>query len=402
MSPGDSGQMKKWIALIAVVIAGCGGQEGAPQGETTRGVTADEIVIGTHTDLSGGLAILGVPITIGQRMRYEEANDAGGIHGRKIRLVAEDSQYQMPIAVKATNKLLNVDNIFLMVGSMGTPMNIALMPRMFEAGVPSLFPVTAATQMYEPLHPMKFAYFVSYRDQIRGAMAHLIKQHDYGKVCAQVLANDYGGEVEVGYRQVVEEHGLESVYLGRHKAGETDFVGTVTAIKNSGCELLALGPLVKDAILIYTAARDAGWDAPIVSNMVPYVPEVAAAADGAMDGFYVAASYYFPDFETERAAGSWAGDWSGRYMEKYGEEPAPQTVVGYVMGDLVVSALQAAGPDPTVDKVLAALETVDYYEDPFGGPSLSFSPTKHQGGDYLYLYQVIDGKWQVVEQKLPY
>ena len=72
------------------------------------------------------------------------------------------------------------------------------------------------------------------------------------------------------------------------------------------------------------------------------------------------------------------------------------------MGDLVVSALQAAGPDPTVDKVLAALETVDYYEDPFGGPSLSFSPTKHQGGDYLYLYQVRDGKWEIVEKNLPY
>ncbi len=54
----------------------------------------------------------------------------------------------MPNSVKATNKLLCVDNIFMMVGAMGTPMNIAVMPRMFEAGVPNLFPISVAVQMY--------------------------------------------------------------------------------------------------------------------------------------------------------------------------------------------------------------------------------------------------------------
>ena len=391
--------MKRAILFAVVVLGACGD---APTGDGPRGITDTEIVLGTHTDLSGGLAILGVPITNGQRMRYEQANDAGGVHGRKIRLVSEDTQYQMPNAVKATNKLLNVDDIFLMVGSMGTPMNIALMPRMFEANVPSLFPTTAAVQMHEPLHPMKFAYYVSYRDQIRGGMAYLVEKHGYSKVCAQVLANDYGEEAKHGYEMAADEHGLESVYVGSHKATETDFIGTVTAIKNSGCEMLVLGPLIKDAILIYTAARDAGWDAPIIANMVPYVPEVAAAADGAMEGFYTVASYYFPYFEDELEKGGWVAEWVSEYRERFGEMPAPQTVTGYLVGDLVVRALDAAGPQPTVEKVLAALEGIDSYEDPFGGPSLSFSPTKHQGGDFLNLYQVQDGKWVIVEKDLPY
>ena len=163
--------MKKIIGFLALALAACGGSEEGPANDLPRGVTDDTILIGTHTDLSGVLAIWGVPATNGQRMRYEEANAEGGIHGRKIQLIAEDTQYQMPMAVKATNKLLNLDNIFLMVGAMGTPMNIALMPRMFAANVPSLFPITAAVQMYEPLHPMKFSYFVSYRDQIRGGMS---------------------------------------------------------------------------------------------------------------------------------------------------------------------------------------------------------------------------------------
>ncbi|MGI9222615.1 MAG: ABC transporter substrate-binding protein, partial [Woeseiaceae bacterium] len=113
--------MKKLIGLAAMALAACGGGEQVAENAGPRGVTADKIVIGSHTDLSGGLAIWGVPMTNGQRMRYEEANAAGGIHGRQIELIVEDTQYQMPLAIKATNKLLNVDDIFLMAGSMGTP-----------------------------------------------------------------------------------------------------------------------------------------------------------------------------------------------------------------------------------------------------------------------------------------
>jgi len=109
-----------------------------------------------------------------------------------------------------------------------------------------------------------------------------------------------------------------------------------------------------------------------------------------------------PDFDVEVEAGTWVGKWSERYLETYGEAPAPQAVIGYVIGDLIVRSLEQAGPDITLEKVLAALETIDAYEDPFGGPTLSFSPTKHQGGDYLNLYQVSDGKWVTVEEKISF
>ena len=393
--------MKKFALLIPLFLLGCGSDEPKDAGSDVRGVTDATIVIGSHTDMSGGLAIWGVPSSSGARMRFDEANAAGGIHGRMIRFIVEDSQYQMPIAVKATNKLINVDNIFLMLGSMGTPMNIALMPRMFEANVPSIFPLTAGVQMHEPLHPMKFNYFVSYRDQIRGGMKYMVEKHGMSKVCVQTVANDYGHENAVGFEQAVEELGLEVVYEGTHKTTETDFIGTITAIKNSGCEMLVLGPLVKDTILLYSAARDAGWEAPIISNMVSYVPEVATS-DGGTEGLYAAASFFVPDFDAEIAAQSWVGEWAVRYSERFGDRPAPQSVIGYMQADLVVQALETAGPDLTLDKFLSGLENISKYEDPFGGPTLSFSPTKHQGGDYLMFYQVRGGKWEVVERNMPF
>jgi branched-chain amino acid transport system substrate-binding protein len=101
-------------------------------------------------------------------------------------------------------------------------------------------------------------------------------------------------------------------------------------------------------------------------------------------------------------ADSWIGQWYARYLELFDEEPAAQSIIGYVIADLTVRALEAAGPEVTVQKVLAALERIENYEDPFGGPSLTFSPTKHQGGDYLYLYEVVNSSWQVAEERIPF
>jgi len=387
------------LALAAFMLSACGGEP--PDSGLPRGVTADTIKVGSHTDLSGGLAIWGVPTTNGIRQRFGELAEAGGVHGRTIEFVVEDSQYQVPLAVRATNKLINVDDIFVMLGAMGTPHNNAVFDSMFEANVPSIFPLTAAVSMYEPLHPMKFSFFVSYRDQIRGGMRYLVEKNGFKKVCVQSLATDYGAEVVIGFAESVAENDLEVVYEGRHKLSETDFTGTVTGIKNSGCEMLVLGPFIKDTIQLYTAARDAGWQGTILANMVPYVPEIPAAADGGMEGLYAAAPFFIPDFSAA-IDDEWVAGWHSDYVEKFGEEPAPQSVMGYAMADLLIRSLDAAGRDVTVEKMLTALEGIAHYDNPFGGPTMSFSPQKHMAGDYLNLYQVKDQKWTTVAKSLPY
>ena len=86
----------------------------------------------------------------------------------------------------------------------------------------------------------------------------------------------------------------------------------------------------------------------------------------------------------------------------FGEAPNIQAQVGYVTTDLMIRAMEAAGRDLTVDGLLAELEKIQNYEDPFGGPSLSFGPEKHQGSDSLYLSQVVNGEWKIVDRELPY
>ena len=124
--------MKKLLLLaVAGALGGCGPTDQSTQGEApgveaapavaVDGVTDTEVVFGTHTDLSGAIAIWGVGVLNGARMRFDEVNEVGGVHGREIRYIVEDTQYQVPRAIQAANKLIHRDKIFAMLMAVGTP-----------------------------------------------------------------------------------------------------------------------------------------------------------------------------------------------------------------------------------------------------------------------------------------
>ena len=128
-----------------------------------------------HTDLSGVAATYGVSSSNGVKMRFDEVNEAGGINGRKIKVIVEDQAYQVPKAVQACNKLINRDKVFAFVAPLGTPMNNACFKDQFAAGVPNLFPLSAARSMYEPYERLKFYGAASYVDQIRSGIEYFVK-----------------------------------------------------------------------------------------------------------------------------------------------------------------------------------------------------------------------------------
>ena len=86
-------------------------------------MTDTEIIIGTATDLSGVTAVQGVNSADAIRLAFDELNAAGGVNGRKIHYIVEDTQYQVPRAVQAINKLINNDGVFFTIEDGGTPMN---------------------------------------------------------------------------------------------------------------------------------------------------------------------------------------------------------------------------------------------------------------------------------------
>ena len=159
------------VATAALLVLGSGAFA-----ETQRGVTDTEILVGTITDLSGVTAVQGVNNANAVRLAFDEVNEKGGINGRKIRYIVEDSQYQVPRAVQAINKLLNNDGVFFTIEDGGTPMNNATFPMAIEKNVPKLLPLSAARSMFEPFHKLKFSQYSSYVDQMRAGVKYFVEQ----------------------------------------------------------------------------------------------------------------------------------------------------------------------------------------------------------------------------------
>jgi len=127
----------------------------------SQGVSKNEILVGTIQDLSGPLAAFGKALRQGMLLRIEEINEQGGVHGRKLKLVAEDSGYDPKRAVLAAQKLVNQDKVFIVAGHIGTAQNMAAMPVQFEKNVVNFLPVTAAREMYEPFNRLKYSFAVN-------------------------------------------------------------------------------------------------------------------------------------------------------------------------------------------------------------------------------------------------
>ena len=368
------------VAAVALTVP-------ATAGENAR-VTDNEIVIGTYTDLSGVTAMWGVNNTNAWRMVFDEANAEGGIHGRKIRYVVEDMQYQVPRAVQAANKLINRDNVFIMVANGGTPMNNATMPEQIAKGVPNIFPLTAARSMYYPLNHMKFGYAASYYDMERAGVKLFAEKYGKKAICAMSQDTDFGRDVMDGARDQLKAMNMQLVAETMHKPTDTDFSASVAKLHDAKCDLVLLGTIVRDTVQIVSAIRKIGLERGHPRQHRDLRQSVADVPGGVTEGIYTTTSVIFAQPDDPRPA---VREFATKYEKMFGHAPNFAAEVGYSAAQLVVQALQKAGRDLTADSYIAALESIQGYNDIFGSPTMSFSATKHQGSNEAFLAQVKSG-----------
>ena len=213
--------------------------------ETQRGVTDNEILIGTITDLSGVTAVQGVNNANAVRLAFDDVNAQGGINGRKIRYIVEDSQYQVPRAVQAINKLINSDGVFMTIENGGTPMNNAIYPMAIEKNMLNLLPLSAARSMYEPFNKLKFSQYSSYVDEMRAGVNYFVEQRGKKTICAMYQDTDFGKDVFAGAQLQAEAMGMKIVATTAHKPTDTDFSAAIAKLREANCDLIAMGTIVE-------------------------------------------------------------------------------------------------------------------------------------------------------------
>jgi branched-chain amino acid transport system substrate-binding protein len=384
--------MPGWLPIVA-----CGLliTMSAAHAADVRGVTDSEIVIGTITDLSGVTAVQGVNNSDAVRMAFDEANEKGGINGRKIKYIVEDNQYQVPRAVQAMNKLLNNDNVFATIDDGGTPMNDANMPTQFAKNVPNMFPLTSARSMYEPYNKLKFAQFASYYDQMRSAVKYFAEKKGRKAFCVTYQDSDFGKDVLAGVVAETQARGLKVVETTAHRPTDTDFNAPMTKLHDAGCDVVLMGTIVRDTNIIVQTARKMNWNVDLVGQFAAYDTAVASLPGGATEGFYcmTPALYAYPDDPRPDVQ-----DFAKRYKARYGRDPNFHGEVGYTAAQMVLIGLKNAGKDLNVDSFVKAMEGIHNYKDIFGS-ELSFGPEQHHGSTRSFLTVVKNGRWVAVEQE---
>ena len=384
--------MKQVLSFAAALLALAGASS---QAQTSQGVSKNEIVLGSIQDLSGPIAGFGKQVRQGMLLRVDELNEQGGINGRKIRLLIEDSAYDPKKAVLAAQKLVNQDKIFAMVAHIGTPTNNAAMPVQFEKNVINFFPVTAAREMTEPVHKLKFAGGSSYYDQMRVALPRLIKDKGAKKICTIYQDDEFGLEVFRGAEAGLKAVGMDFTEKTTYKRGATDFSSQVARMKAANCELVVLGTIIRETIGTIAEGRKTGFNPAYLGSSATYTDLIHKLGKKAMDGLYATHTVQHPYMDEVSPKIAF---WAKKYQTKFGDDPTVFSVYGYSAIDTFIQAAQKAGPNLSTDSFIKAMESLTFPPDMFGSAELTFGPAKRAGSNMTRMSQLQDERWKPVTE----
>jgi branched-chain amino acid transport system substrate-binding protein len=381
--------MKTRLTLMAAALALSAGAAFAQ----SQGVTKNEIVLGSIQDLSGPIAGFGKQVRMGMMLRVDEANEQGGVNGRKLRLLVEDSAYDPRKAVLAAQKLVNQDKIFAMVGHIGTAQNMAAMPVQFQKNVINFFPVTAARQMYEPFHRLKYSFAATYYDQMKMVVPKLVKEKGAKRVCAMYQDDEFGLEVFRGAEDGLKAMGAQMTDSTTFKRGATDFASQMQKLAASQCDLVVMGTLIRETIGGIATARRLGFNPTFVGSSGAYTDLIHKLGGAAMNGFYAAMSVQHPYLDE---ASQPLRFWANKYKTKFNEDPTVFSAYGYSVIDAFIRAAGKTGGNLSTDTFIKAMDSLTIAPDIFGSAEMTFSPTKRLGSNATRLSQLQDNRWKVV------
>jgi ABC-type branched-subunit amino acid transport system substrate-binding protein len=371
---------------------------------TNKGISATEIVIGSHQDLSGPIKGWGTGAANGLKMAADEINAAGGINGRKIRLIIEDSGYDPKKAVLATQKLVEKDEIFALVGALGSPTVLAAQDIVLDAGVLQLFPLTAAEFTYrmdasKPQERLKFSNNVPYVESTAAATKWMVETNGFKAPCALHQDDEFGKSVLDGFVKYTTDARIKVPAITSYKRGAADFSSQVARMKADGCDFIVLGTVIRETIGVIGEAKKLGWNVPMMTSIASNVQEIPLLGKELVEGLFSASQFEQPyeDTASERVKG-----WLASYRKQFGTEPSGTAIIGYNAMATFAHYAKLAGPNLNGKSMLDALEGGSEYKSIFNTAPAKFSKANHLATTVTAVQQIKGGRWVNAKTGLQY
>lgn len=378
-------------ALLAAAL--CAGTAASAE----DGVTKDTVTIGGMGPMTGPLAMLVRPALHGVEAVFQEVNDAGGIHGRKLVYVTEDDECQPSKGVGAVKKLIHEVKPFMIVGGGCSNASIAQRPEIIEAKIPWLIVASTADKLTEPAHPYIYTSQLAAWMEVYGLLQHAI---DKGKTKIGVIwQGDAWGIARIEpMREALKSKGITPVVVEEVAIEPTDLTPTVLKMQQAGADAVILLLFPKAGIPYLRDAFKFGYK-PLTVGASP-LAEIDVMAKG------VGSEDAMENFRAVSPAGYSADDprvsnWKVVIDKRYPKDRFSIVhMFGISAGQLVVEALRRAGPDLTRERLLEVLSDIDYQTDTYAGP-MSCKPDDHQCHKTLGIFALKDGKVTAVDKATP-
>jgi branched-chain amino acid transport system substrate-binding protein len=365
---------RSWLCLLGAAFACCLNTHGHAE----DGVSKDSILFGQVAALNGPAQALGQGMREGILAAFEEANRAGGINGRKLELKSIDDGYEPEKTIEATNKAINDDKVFALVGAVGTPTSKAGQPIATAAKVPFIGPFTGAEFLRNPFNRYVVNIRASYFQETEAWVEHLT--NDLGVTRIAILYQDdaFGLAGLAGVKKAMEKRNLSLVAEGTFKRNTTAIKSALLEImKGQPQAVVTVGPYKPIAAFI-KLARQLKVDATFVA--ISFVGSDSLAQELGSEGAGVVVSQVVP-FPGDKSLPVVASYQSALAAVNEKSKPGFVSLEGYLAGRLIVEAIKRIPGEPTREAFLDVIE-----REPFdlGGMKLTFSATQNQGSTRVY------------------
>jgi len=407
MLPG----LRRRFLLAAILLAGllllsCGGEEKAaetpvstqpagaatPGAEKVPGVTDTEILLGTHMPISQTPAAAYAPIADGMRAYFEYVNAQGGVHGRKIKLLVGDDHFNPADAVEVVRKLVEQDGVFAMVGNLGDAPHAAVWKYLEENGVPDMFISGGLDKWTDPLVRTRFQGNPNYGTEGRMLAKYLVENYD-GKKLGLLLENDeFGENGKKAILEGIEGSDIEVVAEERYETTQWDVTAQTQRLKAANPDVIVAYAVPPPAASLVKVAREVlNWDVPIVVTGVVITDifiQLAGPqnAEGVVSVVFGQQIYQTDDPGVQRHI---------QIMKEFGNGVPESnfTLYGAFIGEMMVEALENAGPDLTRDSLIEGAEAIRDWCCSLCPMPVNMSPTDHRPTEMEVYNRVENGKW---------
>ena len=363
---------------------------------STSGVTPNEIVIGSSLALGGHASFLGTQYLHGAMCLIKEINSGGGIHHRRIRVIAYDDGYDPPRCVANTEKLIHKDKVFSLFCYVGTPTTVKIIDIVEENKIPLLGLFTGADKLRFPFRHYIFNVRSSYYQETNAVVRYFVEEKGLRRIAVFYQYDDYGFDGLKGTQIALQKYDLSPVATASFIRGTLDIEDALDKIQASRAQAVIMIGTYSPCAKFIKEARARQYN-PLFHNVSFVGPDKLVQELGdAGEGVLITQVVPPP---TERILLPATEQYS-RLLGKYYPQDQPNFVSfeGFINARVLIEALRRAGRDITREGFIRALESIKEHYVGIGAV-INFGPRDHQGIDDVYLTQVKNGQLQLLFYK---